>query len=110
MIPFREEVRRIPLLVWIGNCQSTVKFDFITADVPDGADMYYVDLQGKLSPAGSMPYFGSACNGDNHFTQPDRYPLATAMEVEHCLSGYFRNLWTGTSLSGFIGEKSKPSQ
>ena len=77
------------LLVWMGNCQSTVTFDFITADVPDGADMFYVDLEGTLSPAGSMPYFGTHCNGDNYFTQPDRYPLPTALEPEHCLPGYF---------------------
>ena len=74
--------------VWLGNCLLQVRFDFSTATIPDAAEMYYVDIHGNRSRAGSMPYFGSDCNGPNHFTQPNIYPLSTAMNPQYCLPGF----------------------
>ena len=74
--------------VWLGNCLPRVRFDFSTASIPDAADMFYIDIHGNRSRAGSMPYFGSDCTGPNHFSQPATYPLSTAMSPQYCLPGF----------------------
>ncbi|MEM7367503.1 MAG: gliding motility-associated C-terminal domain-containing protein [Bacteroidota bacterium] len=74
--------------VWLGNCQEVVRFDFTTADIPDGADIFYMDLAGNLTSAGSMPYFGGNCSGANYFTNPVMFPPITTLDPLNCLPGF----------------------
>ncbi|MEL6671359.1 MAG: hypothetical protein AAFR61_04180, partial [Bacteroidota bacterium] len=76
------------LLAWVGNCQSTIRFDFYTANVPDAADIYYVDQHGNEQFVGSLPYFGGNCYVNNYFFDSTQYPLSTAMNEQNCLPGF----------------------
>jgi hypothetical protein len=74
--------------VWIGNCQPVVKFDFHTLDVPDGADMFYVDINGNKTSAGSIPYFGGNCTSGNYFTNPSMFNIFSSLSPNACLPGF----------------------
>ena len=74
--------------VWLGNCDTLVRFDFTTANVPDAAEIYYVDLAGNLSNAGKIPYFGADCGNQNYFGNPGLYPLQMSMDPQYCLPGF----------------------
>lgn len=74
--------------VWIGNCLSRIRFDFTTADVPDAADIFYMDINGNTTSAGSMPYFGGNCGPNNYFNDPMAFPLQAALEPQNCLPGF----------------------
>lgn len=77
------------LFVWVGNCVPDVRFDFTTANVPDAADIFYVDLYGNITDAGSVPYFGGNChNTGNFFNDSVTYPLQTSLDPGHCLPGF----------------------
>ena len=73
--------------IWIGNCQPNVKFDFNTAAVPDGADIYYYKTDGTMQNAGSMPYFGGNCTGPSYFNDPS-LPVQSALDPLYCLEGF----------------------
>lgn len=74
--------------VWLGNCDTLVRFDFTTANVPDAADIYYVDLDGNMTNAGKIPYFGAACGTQNYFGDPSLYPLQMSNDPQYCLPGF----------------------
>ncbi|MEM6800936.1 MAG: gliding motility-associated C-terminal domain-containing protein [Bacteroidota bacterium] len=93
--------------VWIGNCPSQIKFDFTTANVPDAADIYYMDLAGNRQFAGSIPYFGGSCNGGNYFTEPNRFPPSSALLPQHCLPGFVELYGAGIPLQDSILQRNK---
>ncbi len=74
--------------VWIGNCLSRIRFDFSTANIPDAADIFYVDIEGNRFPAGSMPYFGGTCDTVANFFNDPLLPLSASLGVEYCLPGF----------------------
>ncbi|MDX2247154.1 MAG: gliding motility-associated C-terminal domain-containing protein [Bacteroidia bacterium] len=77
------------LFVWTGNCVPSVRFDFTTASVPDGAEIFYVDIYGNLTPAGNMPWFGGNCfSTGNYFNDSASYPLSTMLNPSHCIPGF----------------------
>lgn len=91
--------------VWLGNCQEVVRFDFTTADIPDGADIFYMDLAGNLTSAGSMPYFGGNCSGSNYFTNPVMFPPITTLDPLNCLPGFVEIFGRGVPMEDSMVRK-----
>ncbi|MEZ4776523.1 MAG: gliding motility-associated C-terminal domain-containing protein [Bacteroidia bacterium] len=91
------------LFIWTGNCASSLRFDFTTASVPDGATMFYVDIFGNLTPAGSMPWFGGNCfSTGNYFNDSASYPLSTMLDPGHCVPGFLEVYGRGLPLQDSI--------
>lgn len=91
--------------VWLGNCQKQVRFDFTTADVPDGGEIYYLDLEGNQTYGGKIPYFGSNCMGENYFTDPDQYSIETSLHVDNCVLGFLEIYGAGVPLQDSIFQR-----
>ena len=49
---------------------------------------FFVDLDGNRTPAGSIPYFGGNCTSNNYFTNPQTFPIYSAMNPQSCLPGF----------------------
>ncbi|MEZ4851996.1 MAG: gliding motility-associated C-terminal domain-containing protein [Bacteroidia bacterium] len=96
--------------VWLGNCQPVVKFDFHTLDVPDGADMFYVDINGNKTSAGSIPYFGGNCTSNNYFTNPTQFPIYSALNPQACLPGFVELYGAGIPMhDSIVHRTTKPA-
>ncbi|RMG29376.1 MAG: gliding motility-associated C-terminal domain-containing protein [Bacteroidetes bacterium] len=92
--------------VWVGNCLSRIRFDFTTADVPDAADIFYIDLAGNLSPAGSVPYFGASCtDSTNHFNDP-QLPIESALQPNACVEGFLEVYGRGIPFQDSVVQRS----
>lgn len=105
--PAQQHTTTDSFYVWIGNCPSKIRFDFTTASIPDAADIFYMDIQGNSRPAGSVPYFGGNCNGGNHFSDPTRYPPATALTPQNCLPGFVELYGAGIPLQDSIRQRNQ---
>lgn len=74
--------------IQMSDCVPRIRIDFTTSDVPDGAELLYLDGAGTLTPAGSLPYFGGNCSDTaNYFSDPT-LGIESSLDPGNCLPGF----------------------